>query len=47
MFIIFPKYSEMSIDRTIMLTFYKSEAILSSGLTSWKMEPLPINSPAL
>jgi hypothetical protein len=35
------------IDRTIMPPFYKSVAILSSGLTSWKMEPFPINSPTL
>jgi hypothetical protein len=34
-------------ERTIMLPFYKLVAILSSGLTSWKMEPFPINSPAL
>jgi hypothetical protein len=34
-------------DTKIMPPFYKSEAILSSGLTSWKMEPFPINSPAL
>jgi hypothetical protein len=34
-------------DRTIMPPFYKLVAILSSGLTAWKMEPFPINIPAL
>jgi hypothetical protein len=29
-------------DRTIMPPFYISVAILSSGLTSWKMEPFPM-----
>jgi hypothetical protein len=28
----------------IMPPFYKSEAILSSGLTSWKMEPFQITA---
>jgi hypothetical protein len=34
-------------DRTIKPPFYKSAASLSSGLTSWKMEPFPVNSPFL
>jgi hypothetical protein len=31
-------------DRTIMPPFYKSVAILTSDLTSWKMEPFPITA---
>jgi hypothetical protein len=38
---------KMGNDTKIMPPFYKSEAILSSSLSSWKMEPFPINSPAL
>jgi hypothetical protein len=36
---------ELEVDRTIMKPFYKLVAILSSGFTSWKMDPFPMIAP--